>query len=129
MFFLFSFNCFHSTISHHVDTIPCSSLPIQSLGPQQSDGGMTKKRRKRRRKARLEGGGGAGGGRREESEEEFSEDEDMFTIDLSSDEEREGGDIRCVSMRICMYMRKFGLCVFEALKKCKNPRVFPVFLS
>uniref|UniRef100_A0A673BUQ5 phosphatidate phosphatase n=1 Tax=Sphaeramia orbicularis TaxID=375764 RepID=A0A673BUQ5_9TELE len=53
------------------------------------DGGMTKKRRKRRKKMRPEGGGG-GGGRREESGEEFSEDEDMFTIDLSSDEEREG---------------------------------------
>uniref|UniRef100_A0A3Q1AIL7 phosphatidate phosphatase n=1 Tax=Amphiprion ocellaris TaxID=80972 RepID=A0A3Q1AIL7_AMPOC len=66
-----------------------SSLPVQSLLPQQGDGGMTKKRRKRRRKARPEGGGG-GGGRREESGEEFSEDEDMFTIDLSTDEEREG---------------------------------------
>ncbi|KAF7662400.1 hypothetical protein LDENG_00236370 [Lucifuga dentata] len=73
------------TPRHH-DTIPCSSLPVQNLGPQQSDGGMTKKRRKRRRKARPDGGGG----RREESGEEFSEDEDMFTIDLSSDEEREG---------------------------------------
>uniref|UniRef100_A0A8P4K246 Lipin 1a n=1 Tax=Dicentrarchus labrax TaxID=13489 RepID=A0A8P4K246_DICLA len=30
-----------------------SSVPVQSLGPQQSDGGMTKKRRKRRRKARM----------------------------------------------------------------------------
>lgn len=59
----------------------------------QSDGGMIKKRRKRRRKARPEAGGG--GGRREESDEEFSEDQDMFTIDLSSDEEREG-DSRCV---------------------------------
>ncbi|XP_044201895.1 phosphatidate phosphatase LPIN1 isoform X2 [Thunnus albacares] len=75
--------------SRHHDTMPCGSLPVQSLGPQQSDGGLTKKRRKRRRKARPEGGGG-GGGRREESGEEFSEDEDMFTIDLSSDEEREG---------------------------------------
>ncbi|KAI3377777.1 hypothetical protein L3Q82_008916 [Scortum barcoo] len=73
--------------SRHHDAIPCSSLPVQSLGPQQSDGGVTKKRRKRRRKARPEAGGG--GGRREESGEEFSEDEDMFTIDLSSDEERE----------------------------------------
>ncbi|KAM7406318.1 hypothetical protein PAMP_000703 [Pampus punctatissimus] len=75
--------------SRHHDTIPCSSLPVQSLALQQSEGGMTKKRRKRRKKARPEGGGG-GGGRREESGEEFSEDEDMFTIDLSSDEEREG---------------------------------------
>nr|XP_046239418.1 phosphatidate phosphatase LPIN1 isoform X2 [Scatophagus argus] len=75
--------------SRHHDTITCNSLPVQSLGPQQSDGGMIKKRRKRRRKARPEAGGG-GGARRDESEEEFSEDEDMFTIDLSSDEEREG---------------------------------------
>lgn len=81
-----------------VDTIPCAPLPVQSLGPQQSDVGVTKKRRKRRRKTRPEGGGG----RREESEEEFSEDEDMFTIDLSSDEEREGDSGRCVSV----YIRK-----------------------
>ncbi|XP_076581009.1 phosphatidate phosphatase LPIN1 isoform X1 [Chaetodon auriga] len=77
--------------SRHHDTMPCNSLPVQSLGPQQSDGGMTKKRRKRRRKARPEAGGG---GRREESGEEFSEDEDMFTIDLSSDEEKEGDGSR-----------------------------------
>uniref|UniRef100_A0AAQ5YD73 phosphatidate phosphatase n=1 Tax=Amphiprion ocellaris TaxID=80972 RepID=A0AAQ5YD73_AMPOC len=80
---------FHASLCHNIDNIPCSSLPVQSLLPQQGDGGMTKKRRKRRRKARPEGGGG-GGGRREESGEEFSEDEDMFTIDLSTDEEREG---------------------------------------
>lgn len=83
-------------LSLHTDGIPCNSLPVQSLGLQQVDGGMTKKRRKRRRKARPDGGGGGGGGRREESGEEFSEDEDMFTIDLSSDEEREGDASRCV---------------------------------
>ncbi|XP_029355010.1 phosphatidate phosphatase LPIN1 isoform X1 [Echeneis naucrates] len=76
--------------SRHHDTITCNSLPVQNLGPQQNDGTVSKKRRKRRRKARTEGGGG----RREESGEEFSEDEDMFTIDLSSDEEREGDDSR-----------------------------------
>ncbi|KAM4592968.1 phosphatidate phosphatase LPIN1 isoform 2-T2 [Odontesthes bonariensis] len=76
--------------SHHHDTVPCTSLPAQSLGPQHGDGGTTKKRRKRRRKTRPEGlgAGGGGGGRREESVDEFSEDEDMFTIDLSSDEEK-----------------------------------------
>ncbi|XP_037602489.1 phosphatidate phosphatase LPIN1 isoform X1 [Sebastes umbrosus] len=74
--------------SRHHDTIPCGSLPVQSLGVQQGDGGMMKKRRKRRRKARPEAGSG-GGGRREESGEEFSDDQDMFTIDMSSDEERE----------------------------------------
>ncbi|XP_037549605.1 phosphatidate phosphatase LPIN1 [Nematolebias whitei] len=72
-----------------IDKIPCSSLPIQNLGVQHGDGGASKKRRKRRRKARPEGGGGSGG-RREESGEEFSEEEDMFTIDLSSDDEKEG---------------------------------------
>uniref|UniRef100_A0A672FIC9 phosphatidate phosphatase n=1 Tax=Salarias fasciatus TaxID=181472 RepID=A0A672FIC9_SALFA len=77
---------------HHGD----GSLPVQSLGPQQSEGGMSKKRRKRRRKARHDGGGLGAGGRREESGEEFSEDEDMFTIDLSSDDEREGDGSRCV---------------------------------
>lgn len=85
--------------SRHHDTITCGSVPVQSLGPQQSDGMMTKKRRKRRRKTRPEaggGGGGGGGGRREGSGEEFSEDEDMFTIDLSSDEEIEGDGSRCV---------------------------------
>nr|XP_015799111.2 phosphatidate phosphatase LPIN1 isoform X2 [Nothobranchius furzeri] len=78
-----------------LDSTACSSLSIQNLGPQLGDGGMTKKRRKRRRKARPEGGGrsGGSGGRREESGEEFSEDEDMFTIDLSSDDEKEGDGI------------------------------------
>lgn len=69
--------------SRHHDTNLCSSLPVKNLGPQQSEGATSKKRRKRRRKVRQDGGGG---GRRDESEE-FSEDEDMFTIDLSSDEE------------------------------------------
>ncbi|XP_062243631.1 phosphatidate phosphatase LPIN1 isoform X2 [Platichthys flesus] len=75
-------------LPRHHDTLPCNSLPVQNLGHQQSDGVVNKKRRKRRRKIRQEGGGG-GGGRREESGEEFSEDEDMFTIDLSSDEDRD----------------------------------------
>ncbi|XP_068450642.1 phosphatidate phosphatase LPIN1 isoform X2 [Clinocottus analis] len=78
--------------SRHHDIMPCGSLPVQSLGPQQSDGGMMKKRKKRRRKTRPEAGGGGGGGRREESGEEFSEDQDMFTIDLSSDEDRASDD-------------------------------------
>ncbi|XP_029948308.1 phosphatidate phosphatase LPIN1 isoform X2 [Salarias fasciatus] len=82
--------------SRHHDAITSGSLPVQSLGPQQSEGGMSKKRRKRRRKARHDGGGLGAGGRREESGEEFSEDEDMFTIDLSSDDEREGDGSRAV---------------------------------
>uniref|UniRef100_A0A672FH31 phosphatidate phosphatase n=1 Tax=Salarias fasciatus TaxID=181472 RepID=A0A672FH31_SALFA len=83
---------------HHgelLDTVDATEL-LRSLGPQQSEGGMSKKRRKRRRKARHDGGGLGAGGRREESGEEFSEDEDMFTIDLSSDDEREGDGSRCV---------------------------------
>uniref|UniRef100_A0A6Q2XCX1 phosphatidate phosphatase n=1 Tax=Esox lucius TaxID=8010 RepID=A0A6Q2XCX1_ESOLU len=69
------------------------ALPtVQTLGSQQTTGGggggdgvmtTTKKRRKRRRKLRD-----SGGGRRDESGE-YSEDEDMFTIDLSTDDERE----------------------------------------
>ncbi|XP_013880489.1 phosphatidate phosphatase LPIN1 [Austrofundulus limnaeus] len=77
-----------------IDNIPCSPLPVQNLGAQQGDGGASKKRRKRRRKARPADGGGGPGGRREESGEEFSEDEDMFTIDLSSDDEKEGDSSR-----------------------------------
>uniref|UniRef100_A0A8C6SFY2 phosphatidate phosphatase n=1 Tax=Neogobius melanostomus TaxID=47308 RepID=A0A8C6SFY2_9GOBI len=79
------------TESTLVNTILCSSLPVQNLG--QSDGGMSKKRRKRRRKAQADGGG-----RRDESEREFSEDEDMFTIDLSSDEDIESDCTRYKSV-------------------------------
>lgn len=83
----------HFVLSHtHTEPISCSSIPVQTAGPQQGDGGMSKKRRKRRRKVCLN----TGGGRREESGEEFSEDEDMFTIDMSSDEEGENDGSRCV---------------------------------
>lgn len=74
------------SFSRHYDTTLCCSLPVQNLRPQQSDGGMSKKRRKRRRKTRADGG-------RRDGSEEFSEHEDMFTIDLSSDEDSES-DIR-----------------------------------
>lgn len=58
--------------------------PVQTLGATGSNGdtgsgGVMKKRRKRRRKARADSM------RREESGD-YSEDEDMFTIDISSDE-------------------------------------------
>ncbi|XP_067337141.1 phosphatidate phosphatase LPIN1 isoform X4 [Channa argus] len=60
-----------------------SGPPIQTLGSTGSNGeigsGMMKKRRKRRRKARADSL------RREESGD-YSENEDMFTIDISSDE-------------------------------------------
>ncbi|XP_041661468.1 phosphatidate phosphatase LPIN1-like isoform X2 [Cheilinus undulatus] len=60
-----------------------SGPPIQTLGSTGSTGetgsGILKKRRKRRRKARADSL------RREESGE-YSEDDDMFTIDISSDE-------------------------------------------
>lgn len=61
-----------------------SGPPIQTLGSagtlgETGNSMMMKKRRKRRRKARADSV------RREESGE-YSEDEDMFTIDISSDE-------------------------------------------
>ncbi|XP_054474043.1 phosphatidate phosphatase LPIN1-like [Anoplopoma fimbria] len=60
-----------------------SGPPIQTLGSAgcmgETGGGMMKKRRKRRRKARADSV------RREESGD-YSGDEDMFTIDISSDE-------------------------------------------
>uniref|UniRef100_A0A672GUK8 phosphatidate phosphatase n=1 Tax=Salarias fasciatus TaxID=181472 RepID=A0A672GUK8_SALFA len=60
-----------------------SGPPVQTLGSMGSSGEngsvMVKKRRKRRRKSRADSM------RREESEE-YSADEDMFSIDISSDE-------------------------------------------
>ncbi|CAN9507783.1 unnamed protein product [Ophioblennius macclurei] len=60
-----------------------SGPPVQTLGSMgstgESGGVMIKKRRKRRRKSRADSM------RREESED-YSADEDMFTIDISSDE-------------------------------------------
>lgn len=60
-----------------------SGPPVQTLGTAGSNGEnnsvIIKKRRKRRRKTRADSM------RRDESEE-YSEDEDMFTIDISSDE-------------------------------------------
>ncbi|XP_041928278.1 phosphatidate phosphatase LPIN1 isoform X1 [Alosa sapidissima] len=58
---------------------------VQTLGPSQAsgDGSSTqKKRRKRRRKSQVDS-------MRRDDTEGYSEDEDMFTIDMSSDEERE----------------------------------------
>uniref|UniRef100_A0A4W5QQ46 phosphatidate phosphatase n=1 Tax=Hucho hucho TaxID=62062 RepID=A0A4W5QQ46_9TELE len=77
-----------------------ASLQVQTLGSQQTTGGgeggmMMKKRRKKRRKARE-----SGGGRREESGE-YSEDEDMFTIDMSTDEEREH-DNNSIVLSVCL---------------------------
>lgn len=60
-----------------------SGTPIQTLGSTGSNGepgsGMTKKRRKRRRKTRADS-------MRREDNGDYSENEDMFTIDISSDE-------------------------------------------
>lgn len=67
---------------------------------------MSKKRRKRRKKVRPE----TVGGRREESGEEFSEDEDMFTIDMSSDEEGLNDGSRYVCMYVCV-------CVFYRIRR------------
>ncbi|CAF92747.1 unnamed protein product, partial [Tetraodon nigroviridis] len=43
-----------------------------------------------------------GGGRREESGEDFSEDEDVFMIDMSSDEEEENDGSRYVDVNACL---------------------------
>ncbi|XP_047244599.1 phosphatidate phosphatase LPIN1 isoform X1 [Girardinichthys multiradiatus] len=63
-----------------------SGAPTQTLGSfgsnGESSGAITKKRRKRRRKSRADST------RREESGD-YSADEDMFSIDISSDEEAE----------------------------------------
>ncbi|XP_077409638.1 phosphatidate phosphatase LPIN1 [Vanacampus margaritifer] len=67
-----------------------SGPPVQTLGSAGSSGEtgatattmMVKKRRKRRRKARLDS-------LKREDSGDYSEDEDMFTIDISSDEEME----------------------------------------
>ncbi|XP_053192538.1 phosphatidate phosphatase LPIN1-like [Scomber japonicus] len=71
-----------------------SGPPIQTLGSTGSAGEngsvMMKKRRKRRRKARLDSMW------REESGD-YSEDEDMFTIDISSDEGTEMESNRALS--------------------------------
>lgn len=68
-----------------------SGPPIQTLGSMGSNGepgsGMMKKRRKRRRKTRVDSV------RREDSGD-YSENEDMFTIDISSDEGAEMEDNR-----------------------------------
>ncbi|XP_007240829.3 phosphatidate phosphatase LPIN1 isoform X4 [Astyanax mexicanus] len=64
-------------------TEPITGTSIQSLGPAQASGdnSITKKRRKRRRKSRVDNM------KREDNGD--SEDEDIFPIDMSSDEEKE----------------------------------------
>uniref|UniRef100_A0A8B9K636 phosphatidate phosphatase n=1 Tax=Astyanax mexicanus TaxID=7994 RepID=A0A8B9K636_ASTMX len=70
-------------------TEPITGTSIQSLGPAQASGdnSITKKRRKRRRKSRVDNM------KREDNGD--SEDEDMFPIDMSSDEEKEIVVSRC----------------------------------
>ncbi|TRY59662.1 hypothetical protein DNTS_027403 [Danionella cerebrum] len=65
---------------------------IQTLGPMQPPGesSIMKKRRKRRRKSKVDSV------KREESDD-FSEDEDMFPIDISSEEETEAAGSRAMS--------------------------------
>uniref|UniRef100_A0A672RGW3 phosphatidate phosphatase n=2 Tax=Sinocyclocheilus grahami TaxID=75366 RepID=A0A672RGW3_SINGR len=57
---------------------------IQTLGPMQSpgDSSVMKKRRKRRRKSQVDS-------MKREDNRDFSEDEDMFAIDMSSDDDTE----------------------------------------
>ncbi|KAI4883417.1 hypothetical protein NFI96_029319 [Prochilodus magdalenae] len=62
---------------------PITGTSIQSLGPSQSSGdsGVTKKRRKRRRKSKVDSV------KREDNGDTSDEDDDMFPIDMSSDED------------------------------------------
>uniref|UniRef100_A0A674ELS3 phosphatidate phosphatase n=1 Tax=Salmo trutta TaxID=8032 RepID=A0A674ELS3_SALTR len=89
-----------------------TSLSVQTLSSQQTIGGgggmMMKKRRKRRKKARE-----SGGGRREESGE-HSEDEDMFTIDMSTDEEQEHDN----NFRINLMNESNALSVIVSMVTC-----------
>ncbi|XP_056122308.1 phosphatidate phosphatase LPIN1 isoform X3 [Rhinichthys klamathensis goyatoka] len=65
---------------------------IQTLGPMQApvDSSIMKKRRKRRRKSKVDS-------KKREDNEDFSEDEDMFTIDMSSDDDAEASGSRAMS--------------------------------
>ncbi|XP_048047461.1 phosphatidate phosphatase LPIN1 isoform X1 [Megalobrama amblycephala] len=65
---------------------------IQSLGPMQSpgDSSIMKKRRKRRRKSKVDS-------MKREDNGDFSEDEDMFTIDMSSDDDTVATGSRAMS--------------------------------
>ncbi|XP_052009133.1 phosphatidate phosphatase LPIN1-like [Xyrauchen texanus] len=65
---------------------------IQTLGPTQvsGDSSIMKKRRKRRRKSKVDS-------MKQEDIGDFSEDEDMFPIDMSSDEETQATSIRAMS--------------------------------
>ncbi|ROL45006.1 Phosphatidate phosphatase LPIN1 [Anabarilius grahami] len=65
---------------------------IQTLGPMQSpgDSSIMKKRRKRRRKSKVDS-------MKREDNGDFSEDEDMFTIDMSSDDDTEATGSRAMS--------------------------------
>uniref|UniRef100_A0AAR2KFG8 LNS2/PITP domain-containing protein n=1 Tax=Pygocentrus nattereri TaxID=42514 RepID=A0AAR2KFG8_PYGNA len=70
-----------------------SGTSIHSLGPLQTSGdnSVTKKRRKRRRKSKLDSV------KREDNGESSDEDEDMFPIDMSSDEDAETTASRTIS--------------------------------
>uniref|UniRef100_A0AAR2M2U1 phosphatidate phosphatase n=1 Tax=Pygocentrus nattereri TaxID=42514 RepID=A0AAR2M2U1_PYGNA len=73
-----------------------SGTSIHSLGPLQTSGdnSVTKKRRKRRRKSKLDSV------KREDNGESSDEDEDMFPIDMSSDEDAETTASRLFVMKI-----------------------------
>ncbi|XP_031435992.1 phosphatidate phosphatase LPIN1 isoform X2 [Clupea harengus] len=76
----------------HGDMPPVPS--IQTLGPSQSPGeGSGQQQQKKRRKKKRRRKSQVDSVRREDTEGD-SEDEDMFTIDMSSDEERALGDGR-----------------------------------
>lgn len=61
-------------------------------------------------------------GRRESSGEEFSEDEDMFTIDLSSDEEGEADGSRYCVRSACTVAVSITKCYHVMLTRpCRRP--------
>ncbi|XP_063040185.1 phosphatidate phosphatase LPIN1 [Engraulis encrasicolus] len=83
--------------ARHADSSPGGAPTVQTLGATQAGessgggggGGASgmKKRRKRRRKSQVDN-------MRRGDTEGYSEDEDMFTIDMSSDEDKDAGDSR-----------------------------------
>src|SRR4029434_6529301 len=90
----------------HGDMPPVPS--IQTLGPSQSPGEGSGQQQKKRRKKKRRRKSQVDSVRREDTEGD-SEDEDMFTIDMSSDEERALGDGRyirtgftCVCVCVCV---------------------------
>ncbi len=103
---------------------------IQTLGPMQApgDSSIMKKRRKRRRKSQVDS-------MKREDTGDFSEDEDMFPIDMSSDDDTETTgsrseqteDIRNVFNRINIITHNFHV-ILNLYEFCFKAAVRNVFL-